>query len=318
MTALSRAQGCLLGQLAGDSLGALVEFQNTAQINAAYPNGVRFLADGGTWNILAGQPTDDSELALALARTLVKHGTYDSKEVFKAYQDWLNSNPFDIGRTVKGALTGRLNQKSQANGALMRVSPLGIFGVNAPFETLKSWALTDATLTHPNQLCQEANVLYVLAIALAIKTGPTPLELYRAILDWAKEFKVDPTLLEAAQKAKDQPPDSYVKSMGWLLIAFQNALYQLVNAPNLEEGLVDTVGRGGDTDTNAAICGSLLGAVYGLTAVPTQWREAVLNCRPQAGQPGVKRPRPEIYWPQDALELAAYLLTGEKVALTTS
>lgn len=98
--------------------------------------------------------------------------------------------------------------------------------------------------------------------------------------------------------------------MGWVLIAWQNALWQLLHAPNLEEGVVDTVGRGGDTDTNAAICGALLGAVYGLESIPRQWREAVLQCRPAAGDPRVRHPRPECYWPVDALELAARLLTS--------
>ena len=67
---LSRAQGCLLGQLIGDSLGSLVEFQRPERIRRSYPGGVRDMADGGTWNTIAGQPTDDSEMALLLARSL--------------------------------------------------------------------------------------------------------------------------------------------------------------------------------------------------------------------------------------------------------
>ncbi len=55
---LSRAQGCLLGQLAGDALGSLVEFQSPDEIRRSYPDGVREPADGGTWNTIAGQPTD--------------------------------------------------------------------------------------------------------------------------------------------------------------------------------------------------------------------------------------------------------------------
>ena len=61
---LSRAQGCLLGQLAGDSLGSLVEFRSPQEIRRKYPNGVRELEDGGTWGTIAGQPTDDSEMGL--------------------------------------------------------------------------------------------------------------------------------------------------------------------------------------------------------------------------------------------------------------
>ena len=58
---LARAQGCLLGQLAGDALGSLVEFRSEEEILREYPDGVRDLADGGRWNTIAGQPTDDSD-----------------------------------------------------------------------------------------------------------------------------------------------------------------------------------------------------------------------------------------------------------------
>ena len=93
-----------------------------------------------------------------------------------------------------------------------------------------------------------------------------------------------------------------------MLIAFRNALWQLLNSTSFEAGVVDTVMRGGDTDTNAAICGALLGAVHGLVAVPAQWVDRVLNCRPQAGRPGVHRPRPDCFWSVDALELAERLI----------
>jgi hypothetical protein len=66
--------------------------------------------------------------------------------------------------------------------------------------------------------------------------------------------------------------------------------------------------RGGDTDTNAAICGAILGAVHGRDAVPDQWVDSLLNCRPAAGQPNVRHPRPECFWPVDALELAERLV----------
>ncbi len=96
-----------------------------------------------------------------------------------------------------------------------------------------------------------------------------------------------------------------------MLTAFRNALWQLLHASNLEKAVVDTVMRGGDTDTNAAICGAILGAVWGRKAIPDQWTECVLNCRPAAGQPNVRRPRPECFWPVDALELAERLIAND-------
>lgn len=149
-----------------------------------------------------------------------------------------------------------------------------------------------------------------MAIAHAINTGAHPNSLYQAILTWAAEMDVEPALLVAIQDAAEAPAPDYVRQQGWVLIAFRNALWQLLHAPNLEEGVVDTVMRGGDTDTNAAICGALLGAVYGLEAVPARWTERVLDCRPKAGQPGVYRPRPDCFWPVDALDLANQLISG--------
>ena len=80
----SRTPGCLLGQLAGDVLGSLVEFPSPEEIRRSYPEGVRELADGGTWNTIAGQPTDDSEMALLLARILTERGTYDPDAALRA------------------------------------------------------------------------------------------------------------------------------------------------------------------------------------------------------------------------------------------
>ena len=137
----SRAQGCLLGQLAGDSLGALVEFQTPEEIRRKYPKGVRELADGGTWSTISGQPTDDSEMALRLARMLVEQGTYDPDAALGAYRDWLNSMPFDCGATILSALYGRPNHSSQANGAMMRTSPLGTFGANFDLKQVSKWAM---------------------------------------------------------------------------------------------------------------------------------------------------------------------------------
>lgn len=305
---LSRAQGCLLGQLAGDALGSLVEFQGPATILHRYPGGVRELADGGSWNTIAGQPTDDSEMALMLARMLVDQGRYDVNQARNAYLFWLNSGPFDMGMTVSSGLRGRPNLDSQANGALMRISPLGIFGANQTPDDVAEWARQDAGITHPNPVCLQANALFAKGIAHAIRTGCPAEALYGNIAAWAQEMSVAQTLGEAIQGAALTPPADYVHQQGWVLIALRNALWQLLHAPSLEAGVVDTVMRGGDTDTNAAICGALLGAVYGCEAIPDQWLQTLLNCRPAAGLPHVHHPRPQVFWPVDALELAGRLL----------
>ncbi len=154
------------------------------------------------------------------------------------------------------------------------------------------------------------------ALAYAIRTGCESQELYERIKTWAENIPAEPTLMSAINGAATAPPADYMHLQGWVLTAFRNALWQLIHAENFEEAVVDTVHRGGDT--NAAICGALLGAVHGREAVPERWVDRLLNCRLQEGSPNVHQPRPECYWPVDALELAERLLCHDASCRATS
>ncbi len=303
---LARAQGCLLGQLAGDSLGGRVEFRSAAEVERLHPGGPRDLEDGGQWDILAGQPTDDSEMALALARSILARGGFDRGSVLEAYRAWLESGPFDVGQTVRSALQHHPNPESQANGSLMRASPLGIFAQALAPEVAAELARQDSVLTHPNPACGDATAAFVVAVAHAVRTGQGPESTWEAAAEWAKDARAAGLVREALTAARTEPPVCDGGSEGWVRIALQNAFHELLHAPSLEEGVVATVRRGGDTDTNAAIAGALLGAVHGREAVPRQWRSMILSCRALA--PAARRPRPRTCWPADALELAERLL----------
>lgn len=318
---LSRAQGCLLGLVAGDSLGARVEFQSAAAIAAAHPQGVRDLVDGGTWGLLAGQPTDDSEMALALARSIVAHGGPLPEAAAAAYVAWLRSPAFDVGTTTRRALgpvtdgdleAGRAAAvamahaaaDSQANGALMRIAPLGVWGAGRDDAAVAAAARADAALTHPHPVCRDAADVFTVAIAAAIREGLSPRDTWLRALSRAPAGTPIRADLEAAA---DAPPPDFMTHMGWVRIALHNAFHQLLHAPDAGQGIVATVAAGGDTDTNGAIAGALLGAVHGRDAIPARWRHRVLSCRPLATAP-TRHPRPRVYWPVDVPELAERLL----------
>jgi ADP-ribosylglycohydrolase len=299
---LGRAQGCLLGQLIGDSLGSLVEFKSAAEIARAFPSGVRNLADGGTWDTIAGQPTDDSELALALARSIVVQGGYAPQAAFAAYREWLESKPFDVGATTRRGILGEPDHASQANGSLMRVSPIGIRAAGDPPRAARA-AREDSALTHPNPVCVEACAAYAAAIAAGVAEGNRD-----SMRSAALAHSRHPQVLEVIQRGvAGEAPADFMTHQGWVLIALQNAFCQLFGARSVEEGIVATVASGGDTDTNAAIAGALLGAAHGRGALPSRWILPLLACRPLAAA-GAKRPRPSVYWTDDALELAEALL----------
>src|SRR5690606_9819614 len=68
-----------------------------------------------------------------------------------------------------------------------------------------------------------------------------------------------------------------VQSKFHTLHTMQTALWAFYHHTSVEDALVDAVNRGGDTDTNAAVTGALMGARYGINAVPARWRSALLD-----------------------------------------
>jgi len=320
---LTRAQGCLLGQLAGDALGSLVEFEPADRISRNYPQGVRDLADGGTHDTIAGQPTDDSEMALALARRIALLGRYDPRAALEAYVQWYESRPFDIGRTTAEALRAAKmlpkqgtnvcltpwdSGQSQANGGLMRVSPLGILYAGDPDAAARA-AATDTALTHLHPVCRSASAAYVAAIAVLIAGGDVEQAWHAAVQGARTVADGADVICARLERARLEPPDEFLHQQGWVLIAFQNAFYWLLQGADLETAVIATVGSGGDTDTNGAIAGALLGAAQGRRAIPWRWQRLILTCRPLASI-GARRPRPPAYWPDDALALAEAVLAA--------
>lgn len=304
------AHGAMLGLLVGDALGSQVEFLDPATIWARHPGGLRDLLPGGTWNLLAGQPTDDGELALALARALVAGGGFEHDRVAESYIGWKGSNPFDIGgTTAEGihALAGRGKAKSssQANGALMRVAPIGIAAAGNPAKAAL-WARQDAAMTHPHPVCQAASAAFAAAVSAGV-AGANASSMWCEAYAHAGEDAGGSEIRHALIEARDGLPPDFTRNQGWVLTAFGNAFHRLWQEQEFADALTETVMSGGDTDTNAAICGALLGAAHGRDAIPQAWRLQVLSCRAVRGA-GVMHPRPAVYWADDAMDLAEALL----------
>lgn len=297
---LARATGCLLGQVIGDSLGSRVEFKSAALIAREHPQGLRDLADGGVYHTIAGQPTDDSEMALVLCRSIIRERSYLPEKVLDAYRLWLQTRPVDVGATTERGLLGLHTTESESNGSLMRVSPVGVWAAGDPARAAAS-ARKDSALTHTNPVCIEACAGYAAAIAAGVG-GAGREAMLQAALGEAKGA----ARVAIERGAAGTPPQSFEERSGWVLVSLHNAFFRLMTE-DFETALVATVACGGDTDTNAAIAGALLGACHGREAIPARWILPVLSCRPMA-EAGAIRPRPMECWPDDVLEVAEALL----------
>ncbi len=164
-------------------------------------------------------------------------------------------------------------------------------------------ARLDSSITHPGLVCCDAVAAYSVLMAAAVRgAGHTAYELTGK---WVAEQEQFSTEVRALFSRTVVPPvaDFHTHS-GWVLVALQNALHHLTSGHPFEAALLETVGQGEDADTNGAILGALLGAVYGRTAIPSRWERTVLKCKAYKG----RHPRPSRYWANDLPELAALLL----------
>lgn len=261
------------GLMVGDALGAPVEFCHEYEIRRAYPEGVDRMLHGFGICIdrKAGEVTDDTQMAWCLHQALLDADGWDKYAAHKRYMDWFETDPPDVGEAVSAALEGEPLSDSQGNGALMRVLPIALWAVEHPDFDWQTAAREDAAITHPHPVCGDANVVFVHALLQAMQPGASARGVYESALRFAVEQGVAPSVLDAVQRAASERPDYDGKYIGWVLVALQSAFYQLLHAADFRSALVDIVSSGGDTDTNAAIAGALLAALYGEDCLPHQW-----------------------------------------------
>jgi ADP-ribosylglycohydrolase len=200
---------------------------------------------------------------------------------------------------VAATVRARALADSQANGALMRVSPLGVLGWSASPDVLLAMTAADTTLSHPNEVCVAASQVFTFAIASALRTGGTGPEVFDATLAFARRTPSCAEALPTLELARHGLPTDAFHQMGWVRHALQAAFHELQRGDSFEEALVRVIGLGGDTDTNGCITGALLGAALGVEAIPKRWVERVRACQPD---------RPREFWCDDLDELAVALV----------
>ncbi|MGC3998152.1 MAG: ADP-ribosyl-[dinitrogen reductase] hydrolase [Anaeromyxobacter sp.] len=266
---LDRARAAFLGLALGDALGATVEFMTVGEIRAAY--GVhRELAGGGWLRLRRGQVTDDTELALCLARSLVARGGLELRDLAERFAAWLKGGPVDAGNTVRRGIRRYLNEGTleappssgdAGNGALMRLLPVALATLGDT-GAMAQGALAQARLTHHHPLSDAACLHLGELIHLACLGGSLR-QLRRASDVLVLE---QPTFRFAPYRGL---------ATGYVVDTLQTVLHWFfataTQAGGFEACLVATVNQGGDADTTGAVAGALAGAYHGPEALPARW-----------------------------------------------
>lgn len=289
MTIENNAKGCLLGLACGDALGRPVEFKSAERIASQHGTVTEMLGHG-THGQPAGTITDDTEMALCIAESLVDRRGFDPADVAERFVDWLDSGPFDIGLMTRDSLTrlkrgsswdeagvdvweSRPEGSNAGNGSVMRCAPHAIAFRDFEEELAHVSRLSSA-ITHADPRCQWGCVILNRTLANLICDEPDPLK------EALEQTQVAPdelrTVLTRVQKAVDGERDrtafeSRLSTTGYVVDSLQAGLYFGLSTDSVESAIVQAVNSGGDTDTVGAIAGAVAGARFGSTNVPDRW-----------------------------------------------
>jgi len=290
-----RVAGALIGSAVGDALGAPFEFRPAGTYGRRFPTdarGVRTeMCGGGGLDWAPGEFTDDTQMALLLASSLVECGGLDEADVFDRFRTWVAADPPDVGTQTGAVLrSGRPWDVAAAehfartghaagHGSLMRTTPAAIWfaGAGAGAGDGDSRAATmDAArrisaLTHGDPAAGEGCAIFHELIRVALNGGDPLAALPDALAAVAAEHR---SKWETVLSPTWHPREA-TESNGAVWPTLGSAVWALRTAGSFAAGMRLVLNVGHDTDTVAAVTGGLLGAVYGIAGIPMRWTSAV-------------------------------------------
>lgn len=302
----------LTGLAIGDALGMPFETQTFLSDPLMEWDGT--FQPGAPTNTLqperkAGEWTDDTKMALALAESLMEAGTYDPVLAVSHYMEWYESGDHrGIGKTTQEAMerlargfhwnaSGVLH--AEGNGTAMRIAPMGLF-FRKSLMTVAEMTRIDARITHRSYESTEGAVAVAVAVAILSEDLAPKSKLLDAVINLLRSDPDDPCttavegrLLNLQAFLKNgtdlRGAVKYMLDVGTgahVPETVSAAFLCFLCTPTFKDAVELAVRAGGDTDTTAAITGALAGAHYGEEQL-----------RPYLGQ----------------LELAEYLINVDKV-----
>lgn len=280
---IDAAEGVLLGTFAGDALGMPLEGFSREKIVSQY-GFVRGYLEG---RLPAGSYTDDTEMTLGLAESLVDRGEFDPEDAaarfvenFTLWRGYGSRTCGVISKLRTGNPWHAVGVDSWGNGGAMRVSPIGLFYCGDP--KLKEVAEMSCRITHNHPNALSGAVVMAVAVAEAVRRGllfidvdiPSFQDVLVPVASAFGEALVGPLeRLGDVRMGKDPEAGAAALSAAFpcdvtAVGSVPAALAAFLNADNFEDAVVTAVNAGGDTDTLGAMAGALAGGYFGASGIP--------------------------------------------------
>lgn len=271
----------IIGLIIGDALGVPVEFTSREELKKTP---VTRMEGYGTYYQPPGTWSDDSAMALATMHSIVQKQGIDYDDMMDKFLDWLENakymqgdETFDSGITTSNAIksykygtpalkSGLCGERDNGNGSLMRILPLA-FIKDIDYESIENVS----ALTHGHERSKIACVLYVEMAKSMIENENLSMKehIENANIKIKNHYRDSPEL-KHFRKIFNYDLDD-LSGKGYVIYTFEVVVHCLLTTDNYRDAVLKAVNIGGDTDTNAAICGGLAGIYYGYDSIPIDW-----------------------------------------------
>lgn len=268
----------LLGTAVGDALGVPFE---TKLVNFE----PLIAWDGKTYlgsehhKLLPGQYSDDTQMSLMVAESLIDNHGFNPDDLSARYVDWMVSGRWrGHGKTTMFALQNLVDGKhwsesgiagSLGNGTAMRAAPFGVYFRN-DIQSLVNIVKIDSSITHASDDAEAGALAIALTAAFAVNKDLD--NLLDRLVEYLPDSKVKSSIasldslvssehINAAQALRVLGTKANVKE------TVPAALYCFLKFNDYHEAVVAAIRAGGDTDTTAAIVGALIGARDGMKVI---------------------------------------------------
>ena len=243
---------------------------------------------------------DDPAQSVELAEALLEGGNLAERFAARLIA-WRRLNGRGMGRTTRQSIAQledrvpppvaayavfRAKGENAPNGGIMRCAPVAIARRGQPDLLIRDTA-DSCAVSHYAPASQWSCVIVNAATAILLSSGVPDLKQLLAatradgcpdLTAEAKAAGVPTRFLENAARGRSSPRD-----VDWMrgdqrrgvrnhtVMTIQAGLWAATTPLNFEDALIALVNAGGDTDTNGALAGAVLGARYGASAIPPRW-----------------------------------------------
>ncbi len=290
---------CMLGLAVGDAMGVPYEFMRRDQAEAAMEL-EHMSAKGYYHHQPAGAWSDDTAMALASMDSLTRAEGFDPEDMMSAFLDWYlraaytsTGETFGVGGTVNRALCSYMNGtpamscgrggiRDNGNGSLMRIAPISLWlAYDKRLRDEEIQLISEASaITHSHEISKLGCLIYTDFLE-ALIDGADANQAYDDVCGIAYGEYFSPAAIAAYGRILNgklmELPRHKLRESGYVVDTLEAALWATLKTASYKDAIGEAIRLGYDTDTVAAVTGSLCGVLYGSEGIPQAWKEELLR-----------------------------------------